>query len=208
MKKILVLFFTVIVFGFILEARTPVFEIREIDGEIMDRIRGKSYKADCPVPVENLRYLLVAHYDGEGNELQGEMICDTSIAADLIEIFQNLHAIRYPIESIRLIDEFDADDIKSMQANNTSCFNYRPIAGSSKLSKHALGRAIDINPLYNPYVKGQKVSPEEGRPYVDRKGDFPYKIDETDPCYREFTSHGFKWGGAWNSLKDYQHFEK
>lgn len=184
------------------------FEIREIDEEIFSRIKGKSYKEGCTVPLDELRYLTVAHYDGEGNVKQGEIICNRAIAEDLADIFRNLFEERYPIESIRLIDEFDADDVKSMQANNTSCFNFRTIAGSKKLSKHSLGMAIDINPLYNPYVKGAVVSPAEGKPYADRKASFPYKIDENDLLYREFTAHGFTWGGNWKSLKDYQHFEK
>lgn len=189
-------------------AVNPVFEIREIDDEIFDRIKGKSYKDNCNVPLDQLRYLTIAHYDGEGNVKQGELICNAMIAEDLLEIFQNLYAAEYPIERMELIDEYEADDRKSMQANNTSCFNFRKVAGSTKLSKHATGLAIDINPLYNPYVKGNYVSPEEGKPYADRSKEFEYKIDTDDLCYKEFIAHGFTWGGAWNSLKDYQHFEK
>lgn len=184
------------------------FGIYEIDGDIFDRIKGKSYKDDCTVPLDRLRYIEVAHYDGDGNICRGEMICNVDIAEDLVDIFRNLFEARYPIESIRLIDDFDADDVKSMEANNSSCFNFRKVAGSKKLSRHALGLAVDINPLYNPYVKGSVVSPSEGRPYADRSGDFPFKIDRDDLCYREFIAHGFTWGGSWNSLKDYQHFEK
>ena len=193
-------------------ASSELFEVRHIDDDIFARIKGKSYKDGCPVPLEDLRYLAIAHYDGDGNVKRGELICNRAIADDLLDIFRALFEAQYPIESVRLIDEFDADDIRSMQANNTSCFNFRPIAGSTKLSKHALGLAIDINPLYNPYVKagnkGLIVSPPEGRPYADRKGDFEYKIDETDLCYLLFREHGFEWGGSWRSLKDYQHFEK
>lgn len=184
------------------------FEIREIDENIFERIKGKSYKDNCRLPLDELRYLQIAHYDGDGNIQEGEIICNAAIAEDLLDIFRNLFNARYPIERVRLIDEYDADDVKSMQANNTSCFNFRQIAGSNKLSKHALGLAIDINPLYNPYVKGSEVSPPEGRPYADRKKENPYKIDESDLCYQEFIAHGFTWGGAWKSLKDYQHFEK
>lgn len=190
-----------------------MFSINEINDSVFSVIKGKSYKADCTVPLEDLRYLTVGYYDGNGESRIGEIICNAAIAEDLIDIFSNLYDARYPIESIRLIDEFDADDIASMQANNTSCFNFRKIAGSTKLSKHALGMAIDINPLYNPYVKKREdgslyVSPEEGRPYALRTSDFPYKIDEDDLLYREFVGHGFEWGGSWSSLKDYQHFEK
>lgn len=185
-----------------------VFEIMEIDDALFSRIKGKSYKDDCAVPLSSLRYLLVAHYDGDGNVRQGELICNAEIAEDLLDIFSNLYVARYSIGSMRLVDDFDADDIKSMQANNTSCFNFRTVAGTAKLSKHSRGLAIDINPLYNPYVKGATVSPAEGAPYADRRADFPYRIDESDLCYQEFAKHGFKWGGHWKTMKDYQHFEK
>ena len=114
---------------------------------------------------------------------------------------------------MRLIDEYDGDDTASMEDNNTSCFNYRVVEGSTSLSKHALGRAIDINPLYNPYITydkqgGTHVSPEKAAAYADRGMNFPYKIDENDLCYKLFTQHGFIWGGNWNSVKDYQHFQK
>ena len=100
-----------------------------------------------------------------------------------------------------------------MTDNNTSCFNYRVVDGTKSLSRHALGLAIDINPLYNPYIRydkkgGQTVSPVEGEAYADRTVSFPYKIDPDDLCYRLFTEHGFTWGGNWNSSKDYQHFQK
>lgn len=189
-----------------------LFSIREIDDEIFERIKGKSYKENCTVPLEDLRYVTVAHYNFDGYMVKGELICNKAIADDLLDIFTNLYNIKYPIESIRLIDDFDADDLSSMQANNTSCFNFRKVAGSNSLSNHALGKAIDINPLYNPWVKVKNgktsVSPEEGRPYVDREKNLPYKIDENDACYKEFVRHGFIWGGNWDSIKDYQHFEK
>ena len=112
-----------------------------------------------------------------------------------------------------MIDEYDGDDISSMEANNPSCFNYRPIQDSTKLSKHALGLAVDINPLYNPYITyntdgTEDVSPVSGSAYADRSISFSYKIDESDLCYKLFTQHGFTWGGNWNSCKDYQHFQK
>lgn len=188
------------------------FTVQEIGPELFQRIKGKSYKHDCTVPLEDLRYLTVAYCGPDGKEQFGEIICNKTIADDLLEIFLHLFQAGYQIESVRLIDEFDADDVRSMQANNTSCFNFRKVAGSTKLSKHAQGLAIDINPLYNPWVKVKNgrtmVSPEEGRPYVDRRNDFPYKIDTDDLCYKEFIAHGFEWGGSWTSLKDYQHFEK
>ena len=111
-----------------------------------------------------------------------------------------------------LIDEYDAQDGPSIRANNSSAFNFRFIAGTGVLSNHSRGMAVDINPLYTPYVKTNGgrtvVAPAEAAPYADRTRDFPYKIAEDAPCCREFLRHGFTWGGHWKSLKDYQHFEK
>ena len=157
--------------------------------------------------------LQVKHIDFGGKTQQGMLICNKTISKDLCEIFDELYKARYPIERIRPIAEYDNDDERSMQANNTSCYCYRNIEGSSKLSKHAQGLAIDVNPLYNPCVRRKKdgtllVQPLTGKPYVNRSKKFKYKITQQDLCYRLFVKHGFKWGGAWRSLKDYQHFEK
>ena len=157
--------------------------------------------------------LKVLHVDFEGKTQQGVLICNKDIAKDLREIFTELYKAKYPIERIRPISEYGNDDERSMQANNTSCYCYRTVEGTSKLSKHARGMAIDVNPLYNPCVKRKKdgtllVQPSTGKPYVNRSKSFKYKITQQDLCYRLFTKHGFRWGGAWRSLKDYQHFEK
>lgn len=183
--------------------------------EIKARITGKSYPdTDEPLQIsyEDLAYVHVLHYDFQGQVQEGELICNQSIAQDLVDIFYELYESQYPIEKIRLIDEYDADDEASMADNNTSCFNYRTVSGRTKLSNHSYGCAIDINPLYNPYVRtsGGKelISPDNAVPYADRSADFPYKIDKNDVCYKLFIEHGFSWGGAWNSSKDYQHFEK
>lgn len=190
----------------------PGFTCSPVPEDVFERIYGLSYKQDCTVPLNDLRYVQVLYTDFNGEEQSGELICNRQIAQDLLEIFYELHAAEYPIEKIRLVDEYDADDTLSMLDNNTSCFNFRPVEGSKNLSKHALGLAIDINPFYNPYVtypKGQiRISPQGSEPYADRSQDFPYKIDKNDLCYRLFTEHGFTWGGNWKTLKDYQHFQK
>ena len=169
---------------------------------------GKSMPKSIPVPFENLSYLTLPYYDFQGNIQTGEMVCHTSIAHDLLYIFRTLFWFQYPINSIRLIDDFNASDEASMQANNTSCFNYRTILGTNLLSKHAYGKAVDINPLQNPWIRGGKVYPSTATPYTDRNRDFPHKIDEKDACYLLFKSKGFIWGGSWGQSKDYQHFEK
>ncbi len=186
------------------------FEILKIDAEIFSRIDGKSYKKNCTVPLENLRYLRVLHKDLSGNTLTGELICNMKIAAELIDIFQKMYAANYPIEKITLIDNYDADDELSMRANNSSCFNFRFISYTTTVSMHGLGMAVDINPLYNPYIKTVEgrlsIEPATGAEYVDREKIFPYKIEPDDICVKLFKSHGFSWGGDWQGKKDYQHF--
>ena len=189
------------------------FYYEPIPNDIFQKISGISYPENCAVPLDELRYVVVKYVDFDGESKTGELICNKEIAQDLVEIFYDLYQADYRIGSIRLVDEFGGDDIKSMQANNTSCFNYRVIAGTTKLSNHSYGKAIDLNPFYNPYITYKKdgtikVSPEGSEAYADRSAAFPYKIDENDLAYRLFIAHGFKWGGNWNSSKDYQHFER
>lgn len=141
----------------------------------------------------------------------GELVVSRLIADDVLDIFKQLYEASYEIEKIRLIDEYDADDEKSMSDNNSSAFNFRYISYSTKLSKHALGLAVDINTLYNPYVKNvdgrRNVEPANAEKYTDRSIEFPHKIDHDDLCYKVFAEHGFEWGGDWEHAKDYQHFE-
>ena len=189
------------------------FYYEPISDEVFHRISGISYPVDCKVALDDLRYVGVLYIDFDGQEQVGELICNTKIAQDLVEVFYELYKSDYAIESIKLVDEFNGDDTASMVANNTSCFNYRYVEGTTRMSNHAYGLAIDLNPLYNPYITYNKdmtvnVSPVEGTPYADRSQAFPYKIDEDDLACKLFKEHGFKWGGNWNNSKDYQHFEK
>ena len=173
------------------------------------RMTGRSYpEEDAGISLSDLRYLKLLYYDFGGRVRRGEMVCNKVIADDLLYIFKELYKSKYPIASIRLIDDFDGDDQRSMEANNTSCFNYRTKTSGTSLSAHARGMAVDVNPLQNPYVKGEIVEPEAAREYADRTVDFPHKITDDDLCCKLFRSRGFQWGGAWNSVKDYQHFEK
>lgn len=190
------------------------FVAQPISDQIFQRMKGKSYKNNCTVPLASLRYLRVLHRNIDGHTQLGEIVCNASIADDLLSIFRQLYEQGYKIERITLIDDYDADDEASMKANNTSCFNFRPVAGTTTLSKHSRGMAIDINPLYNPclHLKTNKVQPTTGKPYSANRQNIRNTpvaiISKDDLCYRLFTEHGFRWGGSWNSIKDYQHFEK
>ncbi len=203
--------------AFVCAESTPVaaadsaFFITPITDEIFARIEGKSFKADCTLPREELRYLHVLHVDAEGVTHEGEMIVNVHIAEDVLDIFRRLYEAGYPIEKIRLVDEYGADDELSMEDNNSSAFNFRFISHTTRISKHGLGLAVDVNTLYNPYTKvvdGERiVEPVTGEPYLDRDAAFQYKIERGDLCFSLFMEHGFEWGGDWEDRKDYQHFE-
>jgi hypothetical protein len=188
------------------------FYYKDITDDIKLRINGKSYKEDCTVPYEELKYVRVLYYGFDKETHIGEIIVNTAIADDMVDIFKELYHAKYPIEQITLVDEYDADDNTSMAANNTSSFNYRTVPGATHLSKHALGLAIDVNPLYNPYIQYNEdetiILPIEGTQYADRNLDNPYYIRENDVCYNAFTKRGFTWGGFWETEPDYQHFQK
>lgn len=188
------------------------FFYQPITDDVKERIYGLSYKTDCTIPYEDLRYVSVLYYDFENQIQTGEIICNKAIAKDLVEIFYELYCNQYQIDKIRLVDEYNADDDLSCADNNTSCFNYRTVDGSNTLSKHAQGVAIDINPFQNPYVTypngKERISPAGSEPYADRSSGLSHMITEDDLCYKLFIEHGFTWGGHWKTLKDYQHFQK
>jgi len=189
-----------------------LFFQQDITEEIFARIYGKSWKEECTIKRADLCYVRVLHRGFDGEVYIGELIVNRQISEDILDIFYRLYLAGYPIEKIRLIDEYDANDECSMADNNTSCFNFRTISRSETLSKHSRGLAVDVNPLYNPYLKtvnGELIcEPESGWDYADRSKEFAYKINENDLCYQLFIEHGFTWGGDWNTVKDYQHFEK
>ncbi len=187
------------------------FYISDIPDDIFDKMWGKSYKEDCTIKREELSYVHILHKDFEGNTKVGELVVNKLIAQDVLEIFKELYQAEYQIEKVKLIDEYDADDEASMSDNNSSAFNFRYISYTTTISNHGKGLAIDINPLYNPYVKevngNISIEPSNSVDYVDREREFPHKIDKDDLCYKLFIEHGFEWGGDWSSAKDYQHFE-
>ena len=191
------------------------FSSEEIDDSVYAVMQGHSMPADCPVKRSELRYLRILHRNFDGGSQTGEIVCNKAIAADLLYIFRRLYDEGYPIERVTLIDNFGADDEASMTANNTSCFCYRSVRGSNTISFHGRGLAIDINPLYNPCVRTRNgvttVEPAAGRKYISRTKtgkEAKYIITRQSIIYRLFTERGFKWGGNWRTLKDYQHFEK
>lgn len=193
------------------------FTASEIDVAILERIQGKSYHENPDISIEELRYLKVLHYNFQQEIQVGEMIVNKEIATDCLEIFQTLFEQKYEIKSMYLIDTYwtgdaSSTDEASMNDDNSSGFCYRTIANTTKLSNHALGFAIDINPYENPYITYKNGKPvyyqNNGERYADRSVIGEHMIDHNDLCYQLFIQKGFTWGGDWKNSKDYQHFEK
>ncbi len=181
--------------------------IESIDEARRAIMRGRSWRDDprCP-PLDALRVLRVSHLGFDGAVHEGELVVADSIAEAAGRVFERLFALGFPIERMSPIDAFDGDDDASMAANNTSAFNFRLIAGTSALSHHALGVAIDVNPRQNPMIVGGAVHPPEGARYLDRDDVRPGMIVRPGPVVAAFEAEGFHWGGDWPDLRDYHHF--
>jgi len=167
------------------------------------------YTEEGVTPHEALRWVAVPYVDFEGQEQMGELIVHQDVAAEVVEIFQSLFEIRFPIAKMNLVSDYGYSDDLSMMDNNSSGFNFRKVAQTDHLSLHAYGLAIDINPLVNPYILASgEVLPVGATAYLDRSQPVRGLIQADSPVVEIFKSHGWFWGGEWEHIKDYHHFEK
>jgi len=209
-----ILFFISLCF-YTLNANVDIFKISPITKDIKKRmIDGNSFKNGCPVPLSDLRYLNIKHLGFDGKDKIGELIVHKNVASNVVKIFDELYDISYPIYKMKLVSNYKANDWQSIEDNNTSAFNCRPITGKkNKWSKHAYGRAIDINPIENPYISRKgKISHKESLKYRKRAHLNTSLKDKAlllkkDKAVKIFEKYGWKWGGDWITIKDYQHFE-
>jgi hypothetical protein len=168
---------------------------------------ARSWRPGCPVGLGDLRRLEVDHWGFDGRVHRGELVVHRHYARRILAVAHKLFKARYKIQRMRLVDAYGADDDRSMAANNTSAYNCRFVSGTRRWSEHARGRAIDLNPLINPYVtRGGRVSPPAGRPYANRAVRAPGMIHDGGLVVRAFAAAGWRWGGHWRGAKDYQHF--
>lgn len=180
-----------------------VSSIEEIPPEVLAR---SSWTEECPVTLDELRYLTVSHFGFDGEFHTGEIIVNTAVAEDVVEVFARLHEARFPIEQMRVTTLEQVDDHPTGDFNETGSFVCRPAVGSSNWSQHAYGLAVDVNPFHNPYLKGDLVIPELASVYTDREDVRPGMIVAGDVVTGAFADIGWEWGGNWNTLKDWMHF--
>ena len=185
------------------------FRVAPVPERQIEKMRATTWRLGCPVAPEDLRQVTVTYLNFDRKVVTGVLFVHTDVAKEISEIFRDLFKHRFQIEKITPVEDYGGSDDASMAANNTSAFNCRSVTGKpGTFSNHSWGLAIDINPLTNPYVKGDNVSPPEGRKYLDRTRSLPGIIRDGDFVVSRFKRAGWKWGGDWNDLKDYQHFEK
>lgn len=187
------------------------YSVQIITLEILNRM-PYTWRSDAPVPLDDLRYVTLLHYDFDGKIQQGELVAHQAVADDLIFIFEKLFEVAFPITSIRLVDDFEGSDLQSMQANNTSMFYARKVAGAVRWSNHSFGCAIDINPLLNPYSRKDFFTPREGQAFLNRSLNLPGMITATSYIYELFAERGWQWGGECfydrDETVDRHHFQK
>ncbi len=178
-----------------------------IGPQLRERMTGVSWHRGCPVGLDELRLLRVNHWGFDGGVHRGRLVVHRDSAGPMLRTMRQLFRLHYPIRRMRLVDAYGADDHRSMAADNTSAFNCRVVAGTSRWSEHAYGHAIDLNPVENPYVTADGyVSPPSGAPFADRSRGAPGVIHRNGPVVAAFAENGWAWGGNWAWPKDYQHF--
>jgi hypothetical protein len=182
--------------------------IERIDLATRERMTGVSWHRGCPVAFADLRLLTISHWGFDGQAHRGRLVVNRDAAAAMLGAMRSLYRLRFPIRQMRLVDAYDADDHRSMAADNTSAFNCRFVAGSNGVwSEHAYGRALDLNPLENPYVTASGyVSPPASAPFADRSRHRRGMVHRRGPAVAAFAAAGWEWGGNWPWPKDYQHF--
>ena len=171
---------------------------------------GSTWRPGCPVQAEQLRRVQLTYLGFDGRPRRGALVVAADLVPAVIDVFDELYREGFPIERMRTVDRYPgASDELSMRDDNTSAFNCRPLPSGTRWSPHAYGRAIDVNPLLNPYVDSRGgIQPGTAGPYLDRTRTDRGLIRADDPVVRAFTSRGWRWGGNWRTPKDYQHFEK
>jgi D-alanyl-D-alanine carboxypeptidase len=181
-------------------------EISRIEGALAKWMTGSSWRPGCPVHLRDLRVLHVSYHRFDGKVRVGRLIVHADVARDMVDVFRALYRARFPIRRLVPVDAYGASDFRSIEADNTSAFNCRYVEGTSRWSEHAYGRAIDVNPIENPYVSGGRTSHPASVAYVDRSRRRPGMAYEGGVLVRAFDAIGWGWGGRWTSVKDYQHF--
>lgn len=180
--------------------------ISPLPSRVKEAMTPSVWRPGCPVSLASLRRVVVSHHDFRGRVRRGIVVVHVDVAPQVLSAFRDLYAAGFPIRRMRPIEAYGGDDFASIEADNTSAFNCRAATGSRNWSQHAYGRAIDINPIENPYVSNGRTSHRASEPYLDRSRERPGMAVEGGVLVNTFAALGWGWGGRWSSVRDYQHF--
>jgi hypothetical protein len=181
--------------------------VAPIGPALREAMTGVSWRPGCPVGLRDLRVVTARHWGFDGRVRTGRLVVHRDVAPAVLRVLRRLYVARFPIRRMVPVDAYGASDFRSIEADNTSAFNCRTVEGTSRWSEHAYGRAVDVNPLENPYVSAAgTTSHRRSRPYVRRTPVRPGMAVEGGVLVRAFDAIGWGWGGRWSSVKDYQHF--
>lgn len=197
---------------------SPAAGIEPISAETCARMAaGNTISPTNPVGCDRLRTVSFDFSSVDGSPGRGSVVVLDAVAPAVAAIFDTLHARGFPLEQARPLEYFNGDDNASMDANNTSAFNGRVIAGTTSISMHAYGVAIDISPAWNPNIDINSdgtavISPARAaHSHVNRqepRAGRPDRPGMVEAVREVFEDHGFlQWGGDWNFPVDYQHFQ-
>ena len=191
------------------DARTTPFRatVSMLPSSLRQTMTGVSWQQGCPVPLRDLRLVRATHWGYDDRAHTGRLVVHRDVAVDVVTVLRRLFAARFPIRRMVPVDAYGASDFRSIEADNTSAFNCRVVEGTNRWSEHAYGRAIDLNPIENPYVSASgTTSHRASRPYLRRAPYRPGMAVEGGVLVRAFEAVGWSWGGRWQGVKDYQHF--
>jgi hypothetical protein len=181
--------------------------IAPVSPALAQRMTGVSWRPGCPVELRDLRVVRATHHGFDGRDRTGSLIVHRDVAARVLAVLRRLYADGFPIRRMTPVDAYGGSDFRSIEADNTSAFNCRYVDGTTRWSEHAYGRAIDVNPIENPYVGSSgTTSHRASRPYVRRAPFRPGMAAEGHALVQAFEAAGFGWGGRWSPARDYQHF--
>jgi D-alanyl-D-alanine carboxypeptidase-like protein len=188
---------------------TPAFRgaVTPLPAGLRETMTGRSWHRGCPVALDGLRLVRARHWGFDGRVHTGRLVVASDVAHPVLDVLRRLYLAGFPIRRMIPVDAYGASDFRSIEADNTSAFNCRYVEGTTRWSEHSYGRAIDLNPIENPYVTAAgTTSHRASRPYLRRSTYRPGMAVEGGVAVRAFAAIGWGWGGRWSGDRDYQHF--
>ena len=189
------------------DAVSPSFTAARLSSADVRRMVGTSWHRGCPVALADLRLVTATYWGFDKRAHTGRIVVHRDVAADVLAVLRRLYAARFPIRRMVPVDAYGGSDFRSIEADNTSAFNCRYVDGTTRWSEHAYGRAIDLNPIENPYVTASGTTSHRASSRFLRRAPYrPGMAVEGGAVVRAFDAVGWGWGGRWSGARDYQHF--